>query len=140
MSINFWRRLLFWLKTGEWISGNEPYVSPSEPMSEWPAITTGSWSPSDAYETGVQLFLDLSTGHISYSDWKILQDWDEDSYLRVLHHEYGLIMWVPQRDFDQGRLPSSVRDVVSYAQANSCWLINFDQDAEVINGLNYYEW
>lgn len=139
-------RIWWWLKTGDWINGNEPYVSPSQPPSQWdiPSIPSESWSasPSDEYETGLELYLDLSTGHVSYPDWKKLQEWDEDSPLRVLHHRYGLIMWVPvDQEADQfDTLPESVRHIAVYAQKSGCGLINFDQDAQVVRGLDYYEW
>ena len=140
-------RIWWWIWTRDWVNGSEPYVSPSSPPYTWgteygPTIASESWSPSasEAYDTGVELYLDLSTGHVSYEDWLKLQEWNEDSPIRVRHHRYGLIMWIliDRKYYDE--LPESVKLVAIYAKANGCWLINFDQDAQIINGLDYYDW
>ena len=137
-------RIWWWIWTGDWVNGSEPYVSPSSPPSTWdgPTIASESWSPSvsEAYDTGVELYLDLSTGHVSHEDWLKMKEWNEDSPIRVRHHRYGLIMWVPDDREEFNDLPDSFRQIVVYAKANSCWLINFDQDAQIINGLDYYDW
>jgi len=89
-------------------------------------------------DTGVQLYLDLSTGHVSYEDWLKMKEWNGP--IRVRHHRYGLIMWVSDDREEFNDLPETIRQIAIYAKANGCWLINFDQDAQIINGLDYYDW
>ena len=140
-------RIWWWIWTRDWVNGSEPYVSPSSPPYTWgteygPTTASESWSPSASASeaTGVELYLDLSTGHVSHEDWLKMKEWNEDSPIRVRHHRYGLIMWVPDDREEFNDLPDSFRQIVVYAKANSCWLINFDQDAQIINGLDYYDW
>jgi len=140
-------RIWWWIWTGDWVNGSEPYVSPSSPPSTWDQVyeygpTIASWSPSvsEAYDTGVELYLDLSTGHVSHEDWLKLQEWNEDSPIRVRHHRYGLIMWIPDDREEFNDLPETIRQIAIYAKANGCWLINFDQDGQIINGLDCYAW
>ena len=115
------------------ISSPSPSASPSLSPSASPLDT-------DVCDTGVQLYLDLSTGHVSYEDWLKMKEWNEDSPIRVRHHRYGLIMWIliDREYYDE--LPESVKLVAIYAKANGCWLINFDQDGQIINGLDCYDW
>ena len=135
-------RIWWWIWTRDWVNGSEPYVSPSNPPSTWdgPTIASDSWSasPSDVYDTGVQLYLDLSTGHVSHEDWLKMKEWNGP--IRVRHHRYGLIMWVSDDREEFNDLPETIRQIAIYAKANGCWLINFDQDAQIINGLDYYDW
>ena len=131
-----------------WQLGLQPQVSPSNSHRQvYPSVpSSSSPSPSaspldtDVCDTGVQLYLDLSTGHVSYEDWLKMKEWNEDSPVRVRHHWCGLIMWIFVDCEYYNELPESVKLVVIYAKANGCWLINFDQDGQIINGLDYYDW
>ena len=133
-----------------WQLGLQPQVSPSNSHRQVypsvPSSSSSSPSPSaspldtDVCDTGVQLYLDLSTGHVSYEDWLKMKEWNEDSPVRVRHHWCGLIMWIFVDCEYYNELPESVKLVVIYAKANGCWLINFDQDGQIINGLDYYDW
>jgi len=108
---------------------------------------------SSIHSHGIQLFLDLSTCHLPERDFEAIQAWHEDSPIRVVHHEYGLIMFISgapaHSAYDPSELdeymaekeiPAALKEIIRYARMHNCWLINFDRDAEKIDRLESYDW
>ena len=100
---------------------------------------TDSISPSpEEHDSGVRLYLDLSTGHLPQQIFEDLSNW---SSLRVVQHEYGAILWVPSGDYsDDPQWPEELLIVLNWARKLNCDLINFDQDARKLKYLPYYNW
>ena len=98
---------------------------------------------------GIQKFLDLSTGHLPQKEFERLSNFN-DSALTVFNHEHGLIIWLPDKEnwneikqnFEQDYnwSPDNLDKIMQHAYKHNCWLINFDQDAEQIDELEYYDW
>lgn len=93
-----------------------------------PVVVTEQLPKSDA----VKNMLDLSTAHMPGQDAKFGE-------LRVVKHEFGWIVFVGQ---DESLLdePRWIIPIMDFAREHECILVNFDQDADVVDGLPTWEW
>ena len=85
---------------------------------------------------GVENMLDLSTGHMPATS----PAWGG---LRVVEHAYGWIVFVLDdlsAQEAEAVAPEWIRPVMAYAREHTCILINFDRDAEHVDGLPTWEW
>lgn len=109
----------------------------------------------------IQNFLDLSTGCMQRSDSELLEYYIDENdnkwssrdtnncAIRVIGHEYGYWVHVPfeleeqpaiyERLLLQGFSEDFI-NVLKYAYQNTCWWINFDQDADTDNNLPVFDW
>ena len=98
----------------------------------------------------VEKFLDLSTGHLPVKDRERLEALINRTLpFRVFTHEYGWNVWLNGDDEQFERniealtevygLTGALGDVLRHAQAEGCWMVNFDRDAERIDSLAYWD-
>ena len=97
----------------------------------------------------IQKFLDLSTGHLPPGDLNRMGDIDRTYIpIRLTSHEYGWSIWLPDQEEidgildlleDQCEMTPALRNIFNYAYKYGCWMVNFDQDAERIDELEYFE-
>ena len=98
----------------------------------------------------IQKFLDLSTGHLPVSDRERLNLLaSRDLPFRVFDHKYGWNIWLngEGKQFDQNikaleevyGFTDALGHVLRYAKHHDCWMVNFDRDAERIEGLAYWD-
>ena len=98
----------------------------------------------------IQKFLDLSTGHLPVTDRiRLDQLASRDLPFRVFGHKYGWNIWLngEGQQFNQNiealeevyGFTSALGFVLRYARHHKCDMINFDQDAERIDGLAYWD-
>lgn len=104
----------------------------------------------------IQKFLDLSTGHLPVKDRERLEELiNRDLPFRMFSHEYGWNVWLggdgrsadTQKQFDQNiealeevyGLTEALGHVLRHALQHDCWMVNFDRDAERIDGLAYWD-
>lgn len=98
----------------------------------------------------IEKFLDASTGHITYEDSLKLLDDHEAFPSRVIPHQFGWWINVPdwaewselevvlslyRKGYSQGML-----NLLKYAAVNGCWWVNLDCDAYAVEGLDVFEW
>ena len=99
---------------------------------------------------GIENFLDASTGHITYEDnLKLLND-HLAFPTRVIPHEFGWWINVPDlaewnehiliQDLDEQGYSQGFLNLLKYAAMNGCWWINLDCDAYEVEGIDVFEW
>lgn len=131
----------FWDTEPDFDGPARPTVSDDGKQRIWvPDRPSASASPSDSdddddYNNGICSYLDISTGHLPQRIFEDLSNW---SSMRVVQHEYGTIIFVPE-DNDPQWSPELLRIIV-YARSLYCGIINLDQDARRITTLEYYNW
>lgn len=87
----------------------------------------------DAMErVGLHYMLDLSTRHIN---WRNGIDWGE---LRANEHEYGWVVFLPEKEAEG--IPAWFAPIMEHASRFDCMIVNFDRDADVIDGLPMWDW
>jgi len=98
----------------------------------------------------IEKFLDISTGHLPVKDRERLGALTNRTLpFRVFTHEYGWNVWL---NGDDERLEHNIEaleevygltdalgHVLRYAKHHECWMVNFDRDAERIEGLAYWD-
>lgn len=105
---------------------------------------------------GVQSFLDCSTGHLMLRDSWILKRWAKIERglhpgmapYRTIGHSYGWFVHVHQDDdrVDYENLARAAGmsgaffALQEYARSNGCWWINFDGDADTLDGFDVFDW
>jgi len=98
----------------------------------------------------IEKFLDISTGHLPVKDRERLEALINRTLpFRVFSHDYGWNVWLPGDDerlehdiealTEVYGLTGALGDVLRHAQAEGCWMVNFDRDAERVTGLNYFD-
>lgn len=65
----------------------------------------------------------LSTAHMPESD-------PDFGSVRNIEHEYGFIAFVADKDLEENS-PRWIVEVMNFARANDCSMVNFDRDASV---------
>lgn len=96
----------------------------------------------------VKQYLDASTGHLPEGERRMLADEAEaieaDSLTRsggmprVIAHRWGWWVNVQHDDPDRPKDMPALCAVLDFARKHECWWINFDADAEVVDGLPVY--
>ena len=98
----------------------------------------------------IQKFLDLSTGHLPVTDRERLNLLASRNLpFRVFGHEYGWNVWLcgEGKQFDQNiealeeayGFTDALGRVLRCAKHYECDMVNFDRDAERIDGLAYWD-
>ena len=100
---------------------------------------------------GVEKFLDATTGHITYEDNRKLLDDPISFPCRVIPHEYGWWINVPEKKLwieedpradrirDQGYSEGLISMLI-FARDNCCRWVNLDCDGEFVEGLKTFDW
>jgi hypothetical protein len=106
-------------------------------------------STDDLPATAIKLMLDLSTAHMTAEDNQRCSERADEilgGYPRIVEHAYGYIVFVSTEDVaanlrEEGFSEAFV-DIYSRAAASdpAIMLINFDSDADVIEGLETFDW
>jgi hypothetical protein len=101
------------------------------------------------FKMGVEKFLDAATAYITYEDSVKLLDDPVAFPSRVIPHEFGWWINVPEVKLLEEDLIQpmkcadySVRfiNMIKMASKNGCWWINLDCDGGYVEGLEYNEW
>ena len=96
----------------------------------------------------IRKFLDLSTGHLPKEDRLLIDLHRPNLPFRVVNNEYGWSMWLMEPDVmddvieeleNKFKLTDALGHVLRYAIKYDCAMVNFDRDAERIDGLGYFE-
>lgn len=83
--------------------------------------------------------LDLSTGHLSLDTRERLERSEDCAALGVTWREHGYLLSGNPENFRHVDLPPDLLHCVRYAHANGAAYLLFDADAEVQEGLPYYD-
>ena len=98
---------------------------------------------------GLEKFGDASTGHITYADSLKLLEAPDAFPSRVIPHEIGWWINVPEVKLLEEDLIQPMKcagyserfiNMIKMASKNGCWWINLDCDGEYVEGLEYNEW
>ena len=81
----------------------------------------------------------LSTGHLPQQVMQVLENESaKNSHLtRNIAHEYGAIIYTEE---PREGTPPELITVIQYAKSVGCLWINFDRDADTIDGLPTWSW
>lgn len=85
----------------------------------------------------VHQYLDASTGNLPEAEAKALDPW-----VTVTPHEWGWWVWVRPEN-DMNTIPQdlpALTAIMALARNLGCRWINFDAEAEAIEGFPYWEW
>ncbi|MEQ1950893.1 hypothetical protein [Mesorhizobium sp. CN2-181] len=107
----------------------------------------------------IRQFLDLSTGHVSLDtrDWldaqgklaaNFLHFEDKSPVISTIGRTcHGWFIWAGDKEDDNWSadhlargVPEDLIAVLTYARNQGCDYVLFDQDADRIDGLPYFEW
>jgi hypothetical protein len=105
-------------------------------------------------ESGIKRMLDLSTSHMTKDDAELMSDrhgHDCGSLPRIVQHAHGFIVfvcsdtesrWRALVSMEEGGFSNALRAIYQDAAAlgSDLMLINFDQDADVLEGLPTFDW
>ena len=83
--------------------------------------------------------LDLSTGHLSLATRELLERSEDCADLGVTWRPDGYVLSADPENFRDRDLPPDLLHCVRYAHANGSAYLLFDTDAEIQEGLPYYE-
>lgn len=88
-------------------------------------------------------YLDASTGNLPAEVFHAIQDGEHDKVI-LTRHNHGAWVWVPPDDGDEvhdvsQELPA-LDAIYKVARSLDCRWINFDQDAEPLDGLPFFDW
>lgn len=99
---------------------------------------------------GVQKYLDASTGHITYEDNHKLFAQHQSFPTRVVSHQHGWWINVPEKKLWEDELIASQIQAQGYSKdflalllfavKHGCWWVNLDCDGSYIEGLNSFDW
>jgi len=91
--------------------------------------------------TTIGKFLDASTEHLSRVERDELEAGLDDSTPRVIPHEHGWWIHVPVAECDCKAVEHmpALTAALRAAKKLDCWWINFDADADQVDGLEVYE-
>ena len=94
----------------------------------------------------IYTYLDLSTAHLTESEMQSIADVP----MRVIEHDYGVMVHVPDLEFWDGQHEDDIKDFISCwpnlaaillcAHVRGCEWVNFDCDGELEEGLPTYDW
>ena len=89
----------------------------------------------------IKKYLDLSMGHLPEHERERMAEGDITSL--IFHdHPYGWWVWVPPDDADLVELREvlpTLAKILDYARNSDCAWVNLDQDADLEEGLEYFE-
>jgi hypothetical protein len=105
-------------------------------------------------ESGIKRMLDLSTSHMTKGDAELMSDrhgHDCGSLPRIVQHAYGFIVFVCSEPDNLVAAVAAMVDAgfsvalmaiyeAAATQGGDVMLINFDQDADVLEGLRTFDW
>lgn len=60
--------------------------------------------------------------------------------MTVAAYDYGVFVSVPIDEDKDQQLPEDLEAVLAYARSRSCIVVRFDKDADVVEGLQNYDW
>jgi len=83
--------------------------------------------------------LDLSTGHLSLATRELLERSEDCADVGVTWRPYGYFLSADPESFRDKELPPDLLHCVRFAHANGAAYLLFDTDAEVQEGLPYYD-
>lgn len=83
--------------------------------------------------------LDLSTGHLSLATRELLERSEDCADVGVTWRPYGYFLSADPESFRDKELPPDLLHCVRYAHANGAAYLLFDADAEIQEGLPYYD-
>ena len=86
--------------------------------------------------THLRTCLDLSTSHVAREPDEMDDDPDFGA-LRYAATEHGWIVWLSD---DVNDAPEWMQDIAKLGAKYGCLLINFDRDADEVEGLQVYDW
>lgn len=99
---------------------------------------------------GVEKYLDVSTGHITYKDSQILIAQHRNFPTRVIPHQYGWWINIPEmKIWEENQVAAKMQtqeyskdftNLLLFALENECWWLNLDCDGSYIEELNCFEW
>ena len=99
---------------------------------------------------GIEMYLDASTGHITYEDSLKLLDDPTSLPCRVIPHEFGWWINVPEKKLwieeliaDEIREQGYSEGLISmliFARDNCCCWVNVDSDGDFVEGLKIFDW
>jgi hypothetical protein len=88
-------------------------------------------------EKAVRKYLDASTGNLPHDEFI-----EMENHTIVRQHPYGSWVWVRPAD-DMGNLPDefpNLAAIMAVAREHDCSWINFDQDADPLDGMPLFDW
>lgn len=93
----------------------------------------------------IRLMLDISTAHLpeKYGDESSPEALDKIQELVVDTTDAGFLMWVPSdpTEYQFGnRVPEEILKIQQYARMLGCDYVRFDRDADIVDGLDAWEW
>jgi hypothetical protein len=93
----------------------------------------------------VRKYLDCSTGCLPEDEFERIDNDSDDLGFLVRQHDYGVEVFVSPEEDLIARLHIRdnfpvLADIMLLARKLGCTWINFDQDAEAIDGLPYFDW
>lgn len=83
--------------------------------------------------------MDLSTGHLSLATREFLERPEECADVGVTWRPYGYFLSADPESFRDKELPPDMLHCVRYAHANGAAYLLFDVDAEIQEGLPFYD-
>jgi hypothetical protein len=78
-------------------------------------------------------YLDLSTAHVRKGTMN-----PPNTTCLIAAYEYGALYYVP--DEIPAECPADLKAVLEYAATNECAMVRLDADADVVNGLEVFDW
>ncbi len=60
--------------------------------------------------------------------------------MTVAPYDYGVFVSVPIKEDEDQQLPEDLEAVLAYARGRNCIVVRFDKDADVVEGLQNYDW
>lgn len=89
--------------------------------------------------------LTISTAHIT-KETALLLDICTDGVVREISNpvyskgDYGWFIYIGCNDSDDPFIPNDLRKCLKLAENNDCDWLCLDRDAEIVDGLDKYEW
>ena len=90
----------------------------------------------------ISKILTISTAHITEETARLLdlEPKNNDMWLTVYNKSnFGWFMYV-HKDLDDRNIPDDLRKCLEFAKENDCDWLCLDCDADIVDGLDEYEW
>lgn len=92
---------------------------------------------------GLYRYLDASTGHITQQDNQLMVDLTELPF-RYAPNEYGYIVWISdeltREELEDSPISDDFTQLILYAKAVGCGILNLDMDGEQYKTLHLNNW